>query len=300
LQEELTMTDARLQRHPLGFLELAQKPTPEDLREYYAEKYYQQEQANYRKHYPPEELQAIKLRIALRRACALSLLQGTYPGNLLDVGCGEGFVLAAFAESGWDVEGIDYSRAGVEAMNPAYSRYVEHGDVFSLLDARIAEGRVYEMVWLGNVLEHVLDPLRLLEALHRLVAAQGLLVVTVPNDGNRYHEHLLATGAIEYPFWIAAPDHISYFTQESLRRIATETAWDCRALHGDFPIDWFLAHDGSNYARDRSRGPQAHQARIMLERLIAESGPQAANRFYAALADIGLGRNLTAFLTPRR
>jgi hypothetical protein len=29
------------------------------------------------------------------------------------------------------------------------------------------------------------------------------------------------------------------------------------AIQGDFPIDLFLAHEGSNYVADRSRGSQA-------------------------------------------
>ena len=42
----------------------------------------------------------------------------------------------------------------------------------------------------------------------------------------------------------------------------------------------------------------AHQARLTLERQIGLSGLDAANRFYAALGGVGLGRNITAFLRP--
>lgn len=292
------MNDPRLRPHPLGFLEVVERPTPEQLAEYYAENYFQNEAGNFRKSYPPKELEVIRLRIAHRAEHARALLGHEKPGRLLDVGCGEGFVLDIFHRLGWQVEGLDYSRAGVQQMNPDHAEHVEQGDVFALLDVRIAAKEEYTLVWLGNVLEHVLDPVSLLTSLRPLVAPNGLLVVTVPNDGNEYQEELYASGAISQRFWIAIPDHMSYFTADSLHRTAEATGWACLAIQGDFPIDLFLAHEGSNYVADRSRGPAAHRARIALEHLIAKRGVEAANRFYTALAEVGLGRNLTAFLRP--
>lgn len=290
--------DPRLRRHALGFLEVADKPSAEDLAAYYARTYYQTEASNYRKTYPPLETEVIGLRIAQRAARAFALAGDRAPGRLLDVGCGEGFVIRHFHALGWQVAGIDFSRAGVDLMNPDCAPFVQQGDVFRLLNDRIATGERHDLVWLGNVLEHVLDPVGLLRSLRRLVAADGLLVVTVPNDGNAYHEELLALGNIPRRFWVAIPDHISYFTAESLRRTVTATGWDCLAIQGDFPIDLYLAHAGSNYVADPSLGSGAHQARLRLERQIGLAGHDAANRFYDALAGVGLGRNITAFLRP--
>ncbi|MBD9438875.1 class I SAM-dependent methyltransferase [Pseudomonas sp. PDM04] len=294
------MNDARLRRHSFGFLEAVDRPTPQALSEYYEQAYYQNEaSSSFRKSYSPEELEVIELRIAQKAAQARMLLSNDQPGSLLDVGCGEGFVLRFFERIGWQVQGIDYSRAGVQQVNPDYIDHVEQGDVFKLLEARIASEKQFDLVWLGNVLEHVLDPVGLLHSLRQLVAPGGLLVVTVPNDGTAYHEQLYASGVITDRFWIAMPDHLSYFNADSLRQIAEATRWDCLAILGDFPIDLFLAHEGSNYVADRSRGPAAHRARLTLERLIGQAGIEASNRFYAALADVGFGRNLTAFLRPK-
>lgn len=294
------MSDPRLRRHALGFLEVIDRPSPEELSEYYARTYYQSERSSYRREYSPEETHAIMLRIQLRRAQALSFLESDRPGSLLDIGCGEGFVLKAFSQLGWRVAGIDFSIAGVESMNPDVADRVEQGDIFELLDARIASGQMHDIVWLGNVLEHVLDPIGLMHALRRLVAPYGVMVATVPNDGNAYHEALLAGGDIDRRFWIAIPDHMSYFTAESLRATADATGWEVLSVLGDFPIDLFLAHPASNYVADPAKGGDAHRARLRLEGLIGAAGDKSAIRFYAALAEVGLGRNLTAFLRPRR
>lgn len=294
----MTIDDSRLKRHPLGFLQADPMPTAQELSDYYAS-YYQQERSNYRKSYTAQEHAFFDAKLAQRAALATRLRGADAPGRFLDVGCGEGFALAWFKREGWHVEGIDHSLAGIKAMNPDLADSVTAGDLFGLLDDRIARDERHDLVWLTNVLEHVTDPVGLLEKLRRLVAPGGVLAVTVPNDGSAYQEKLLEDGHINERFWIALPDHLAYFTRESLHNIAGATGWDCREIIGDFPIDLFLMHDGSNYVRDRAQGASAHRARVEMELLLAEQSVEAVNRFYAALAEVGLGRNITAFLTPR-
>lgn len=223
---------------------------------------------------------------------------GGKTGSLLDVGCGEGFVLDHFSKLDWKVHGIDFSKAGVEQMNPNCMQYIEQGDVFELLESKICKSQKYDLVWLGNVLEHVLEPIELLQSLRQLISNNGILAVTVPNDGNGYHESLLESGLIPERWWIAIPDHISYFTADSLKRTVEATGWECLSLQADFPVDWFLADESANFITDKSRGPAAHRARLMLEYQIGQAGPDKANRFYESLAEVGLGRNITAYLRP--
>lgn len=291
--------DPRLKMHELGFLELREKPSLKELGDYYEEKYYQNESAGYRKSYSELEANVINLRVMQRAAMARSFMGSTSNGRILDVGCGEGFALSHFHALGWQVSGIDFSRAGVEQMNPHCLPFVQQGDIFLQLEHLISGNEKYNIVWLSNVLEHVLDPVLLLNSLRQLIEPDGLLVVTVPNDGNIYHESLFESGDIPHRFWIAIPDHISYFTKESLNRIATATNWDCLALQGDFPIDWYLANECSNHIIDRQSGSSAHKARLRLEQLIGLAGIDAANRFYSSLAEVGFGRNLTAYLRPQ-
>lgn len=309
LDDHITMTDSeprtgvfidpRLKRHELGFLEVADKPTPEQLQTYYANLYFQNEQANYRKSYPEDELRFFRAKIAQKAAVVSSLRGFNRTGTMLDVGCGEGFALAWFQEHGWQVEGIDYSISGVNAMNPKMQSLVRTGDVFCLLQERIDAGLRYDIVWLTNVLEHVLQPIELLKSLRRVVAADGVLVVTVPNDGSSYQQQLYEHGDISERFWIAIPDHLAYFTHESLSRTAEATGWACPTIIGDFPIDWFLMHSASNYVRDRSKGPDAHKARVRMELLLSQLPCDQVNDFYRAMAAVGMGRGLTAFLTPK-
>jgi 2-polyprenyl-3-methyl-5-hydroxy-6-metoxy-1,4-benzoquinol methylase len=55
-------------------------------------------------------------------------------------------------------------------------------------------GRAFDCVNFGNVLEHVREPVRLLNAARRMLKPGGLLRVAVPNDFSRVQKALLARG----------------------------------------------------------------------------------------------------------
>lgn len=291
--------DQRLKKHPLGFWEIASKPTPEELHRYYADKYYQEARGSYDVAYSPEELAYFRAKLQQR----YTVLQQHLPlrdGSMLDVGCGEGYALAFFREQGWSVKGVDFSSAGVESKNPACRDVLQTGDVFELLETEIKAGATYDVVWLQNVLEHVIDPLALLESLKALVAPSGIAVITVPNDCSMTQRGALDHQHIDSAFWVVPPDHLSYFDHNSLANTAAETGWECLEMLGDFPVDWFLFHPGSNYVRDKSLGKAAHRARVQIENLLHQQSLDAVIRFWSAAANLGVGRDITAFLRPMK
>ncbi len=285
--------DKRLTQHPLGFWTLAEKPSPEELKDYYAHKYYQQACGSYELQYGDDERAYFRAKLAQRHA----VLQRVSPEgcSMLDVGCGEGFALAYFRDQGWSVKGFDFSAAGVESQNPDCRDALVVGDVFALLAAEIEAGQKYDAVWLQNVLEHVIDPVGLLTSLKSLLSPDGVAVITVPNDYSSVQQEALSLGHIDREFWVALPDHLSYFDHVSLSAAAKGTGWDCIELLGDFPIDWFLFHEGSNYARDKALGKAAHRARVQIESLINRQSISDVVSYWAAAGRLGIGRDITAF-----
>jgi len=291
--------NSKLIKHPCGFWQIIDKPTPKDLQQYYADKYYQEARGSYELEYTPEELHYFRVKLEQRLAVIQRYI-GRKAGTLLDVGCGEGYNLAFFKELGWSVKGLDFRSAGIQSKNPDCLNALITGDVYQLLAGEISAGRTYDIVWLQNVLEHVIEPVELLESLHALTSSEGIAVVTVPNDCSitqlaaRRHQH------IDTDFWVVPPDHLNYFSLESLRSVAEVTGWKCAEVLGDFPVDWYLFHPGSNYVRNKNMGKAAHRARVQLENLIHEQPIDNVINFWLALAKIGFGRNITAFLQPAR
>lgn len=146
-----------------GYKEVMPKPLPDELRRYYAEKYYQEERSTYAASYSDAEKQYFRNKIEQKyRIVAEFIGEYGHPApRFLDVGAGEGWALTFFRELGWECLGIDFSDQGCRNHNPAMCQYLHTGDMFETLKAlQGTEG--FELVWLDNVLEHVVDPLQLL------------------------------------------------------------------------------------------------------------------------------------------
>ena len=293
--------DPRLQQHPLGFYEIAEKPTVDELQKHYAEKYYQDAKGSYEHEYNRDELKCFRSRLE-QRYSALKAVQprasNMEEGSFLDVGCGEGYAMAYFREQGYTVKGLDFSSAGVESKNPECLDALITGDLFELLQSEINSGKQYDIVWLQNVLEHVLDPVDLMKTLRNLISPEGVAVISVPNDYSSIQREALERGHIDRPFWVVPPEHLSYFDNSSLTNIARETGWEIADLLGDFPIDWYLYHPGSNYVMDSTTGKNVHWARVQLELLFAEKPIEDVLELWRAMAKVGSGRVLTVFITP--
>lgn len=294
------MKPANMKKHHLGYWEIANKPSLKELEEYYSEKYYQEAKGSYELEYSEKELAYFNAKLAQRYAvlCRNAKYVKGAQYKILDVGCGEGFTLKFFKDIGWSVRGIDFSSAGVSLKNPDCIESLITGDVFSLIMSEISAGNKYDVIWLQNVLEHVIEPIDLLKSIKSLVKDGGIAVVTVPNDFSSTQMTAIKAGHIDHPFWVAPPDHLSYFDNSSLKNIANHCGWKCIEMLGDFPIDWFLFHPSSNYIRDKEQGKAAHLARIQVENLISQQPIEDVVDFWSSLAKIGLGRDITAFLRP--
>jgi len=288
-----------LHRNAYGFYEVSQKPSAEELRTYYAQRYYQENHATYQARYSPAELEYTEGRLRLRRWVLEQLLTGAEPPSLLDVGCGEGWALAHFAAAGWTVTGLDFSSYSLTQFHPALQEHLRVGDLYEQLAQLVAEGQQFSALWLDNVLEHVLDPAELLRCCRALIRPGGIVLVEVPNDFSPLQTHLLTAGHIDRPFWVALPDHLSYFNPASLGNLASATGWKLAKTLADHPIDLNLLTPSTNYVLDRSAGPAAHRARVEQENLLLRTAPlPAVAAYYEGMAGVGLGRNIVAFLQP--
>lgn len=309
----MTLPDT-LRLNEFGFYEIKHKPTPDELRDYYARRYYQENLTTYQIVYPPEELEHIEGRLRLCHWVVTALRQpaaataGDAPtaalasgGTFLDVGCGEGWALAYFQRQGWDVLGLDFSSYSLERFNPALRERLRVGDLYQELQQLADAGRRFDVLWLDNVLEHVLDPADLLRRCRALIQPDGQLLVDVPNDFSGMQQHLLDHGHIDRPFWVVLPDHLSYFTQAGLRNLAAATGWHVEKIIGDQPIELNLLNPATNYVRNREAGKAAHRARLEQDNFLLRTAPlPAVVAYYEGLAGVGLGRSIVAFLQPTR
>ena len=282
-----------------GYRELSDKPSESELSEYYEEKYYQEGARSYEVEYSSDELEYIQNKID-QKFLILNDFIDIDPKNskrFLDVGCGEGFVLRHSKDLGFSVKGIDFSEYGVQKHNPSVFKNFIKGNIFELLDIEIKNSCKYDVVWLENVLEHVLDPVSLMNSIHKIIDEKGILVITVPNDFSFIQDYLIKNNLIDEEYWIASPDHISYFNSSNIEKFLNLNGWSIEELTGDFPIEWYLMNESSNYNKNKHVGKNAHLSRISIENLIARQDPILVRDVWTSLAKIGATRNITMFLS---
>jgi len=101
------------------------------------------------------------------------------PASVLDVGCGVGGVSLELKQMGYDVYGVDFSSIAVEkAVSKGLDAICHDVDGLGLP----SEDNVWDIVWMGDILEHVFDPLYLLEEARRVLKLEGRVMISVPND----------------------------------------------------------------------------------------------------------------------
>lgn len=104
----------------------------------------------------------------------LSYINSLSPGNVLDVGCGLGFVLSGI-DNNWNKYGIDISKWAVK-------RAERYGAIFcgNLIQANY-ESNFFDVVILLHVLSHLKNPIEVLIKIRHILKPNGKLIVTTPD-----------------------------------------------------------------------------------------------------------------------
>jgi 2-polyprenyl-3-methyl-5-hydroxy-6-metoxy-1,4-benzoquinol methylase len=278
-------------KNRLGYYEITPKPESDFLEDYYENKYYQQGIGG-SLNYSVEETQNIHNKQNDIYQLLKPLLKNSNI-SMCDVGCGEGWNLKFFKEKCWQVIGMDISDYGILEKNPNLSKYfIKTGIMDGVCDLE-KRGKLFDVILLMNVLEHVLEPIKLIETLKKLLSKDGLLVIQVPNDYSLLQLQALNEGFVTDSFWVSPPDHLNYFNKDSLVKLLDESGFFCKDLFSNFPIEFYLFNDATNYQKTKNAGKSVHQSRIILENIISKVPFDSAMNLYRAFAEAGLGRNIT-------
>ncbi len=96
---------------------------------------------------------------------------------------------------------------------------------------RELEGEQFDVVLLGDILEHLKGPRDLLLRIKRYLGAGGYLVVSIPNIAHGSVRLALLTGSFRYqPAGLLDETHLRFFTLESIRRLFDEADYEITKL----------------------------------------------------------------------
>ncbi|MCZ6792117.1 MAG: methyltransferase domain-containing protein [Planctomycetota bacterium] len=133
--------------------------------------------------------------------------------RLIEVGCGPGWALEAFAAAGYAARGLEVSREAAETAR-ARGLDVEEVDV----EQSSPRGECDVLVLL-EVLEHLVDPLGALRRLAGLLAPGGRVVASLPNEFHFIRRLGLLLGRA--PVGGHDDPHLHYFDDRLSRRLFT-------------------------------------------------------------------------------
>jgi len=179
-------------------------------------------------------------------------------GVLLDVGCHLGFFLDVAANQGFQVQGVE--------PNPFNAAYARDELGLQVETATLEEcefpNSCFDIVTLYHVLEHIENPIRLLQEIKRVLRDDGLLVVEVPRF-NSASRRLFRSRWRSYQI-----DHLTYFTDSTLQ--AMLQAGGFQVVMVDYPgrymsLNYFISR------LERIHGFTSRLAKAVVERLHMEN-----------------------------
>lgn len=119
---------------------------------------------------------AIESRLKVTDQAILLAVASRQPERVLDLGCGEGWLLRALAERAIDGVGVDGDATLVEAARAAGSSPVHLANYEQLAQAEVDIGSDYDLICANFALLHQ-DIIPLLTAMNALLAPGGALVI---------------------------------------------------------------------------------------------------------------------------
>ncbi len=153
-------------------------------------------------------------------AFALSLIG--YNKSVLEVGCSTGYLTKVLTERGCNVVGIEIDPEAAEVAEQWAERVVvgniDEGDVWNYV-----KDEAFDVVVLGDVLEHLRDPLGSLRQAVRKIKSTGFVVTSLPNIAHGDVRIALLQGRFRYSeTGLLDRTHMRFFTLETIRELMSQ------------------------------------------------------------------------------
>jgi SAM-dependent methyltransferase len=268
-------------------------PVADDLAKWYGVEYYGRGESKF-----AAPLQAIVDWSVRRRASRiLGRLRGSHGPMILDIGCGRGALLVELVAAGARGTGLER----LASASPAPGVEIRAGE---LVDQRFPSGH-FDAVIIWHVLEHLADPVTVLDEVARVVRPGGLLLVAVPNAASWQGRTFGARW-----FHVDAPRHLHWFGHAGLQALLDRRGFDIVESSTSDPVQNIFgfvqsamnlvpgASPNRMYRLMRSGTSARERAELLL--LMLPAGLLALPALFEFVVSAALGRGASSIVHARR
>lgn len=207
-----------------GFVFIDPRPTEEDLQLMYSDEYFLYDGADFGAH-SSTDYETAAIRGSVKFPAILGGIKKFKPsGKFFEIGCGMGYFLNYAKNHDYEVSGIEYAALGAEACRTKFGLDVQQ----SSFESWQSSPEAYDVIFMGDVLEHLVDPLGMLKKARTMIKPTGVVAVEVPSMFNALVGRVAVVGMNligkqrKMPM---PPYHINEFTPSTLRKILREAGY---------------------------------------------------------------------------
>ncbi|MBI3110982.1 MAG: class I SAM-dependent methyltransferase [Ignavibacteriales bacterium] len=207
------------------FVYLDPRPTDQELALLYSDEYFLHDGTDCGAHSATDyETAAVKGSVKFPEI--LRAIQKFRPsGDFFEIGCGMGYFLDYARQKGYHVSGIEYAAMGTKICRERFGLDVRQG---SFEEFPLQPGR-YDVIFMGDVLEHLIDPRSMLEKARQMLKPSGIVAIEVPSMFNSIVGRLAVVGyrtMRTHKQMPMPPYHVNEFTPVTLRAMLLRAGFE--------------------------------------------------------------------------
>jgi 2-polyprenyl-3-methyl-5-hydroxy-6-metoxy-1,4-benzoquinol methylase len=170
----------------------------------------------------------------------LKLLSGDKSTAILDLGCGNGYLVSYLIDQGYQAYGTDASKEGIDI---ARKRFPDRFFLQDLSSGQLPEplqGITFNTIIATEVIEHLYDPEGFIDFCKACLPKKGELIITTPYHG--YAKNLMLSLLDKWdshmpPTWHGG--HIKLWSKATLSGLLTSKGFEVIAFRGCGRVPFF-------------------------------------------------------------
>lgn len=151
---------------------------------------------------------------------------------VLEIGSSSGYMTKAFLDNDCTVDIVETNKEAVskipKRVRKLFNQSIEDEAIYKLLNSG------YEYIIMADVLEHLVDPSRVLKKLLKVTHADTKLLISLPNIACwQMRKQLFFKGDFEYQdSGVLDRTHLHFYTYETLPKLLSENGWKIERIIG--------------------------------------------------------------------